>query len=105
MTQINKHIVEERDIIVDKRVTMLQYINTGILSLILGLASMIAVQLTSVKNNQATQQTEITRIKTIQDINTANISILDTRVKVLELNYTGIIKEWVDENYVRKPQR
>jgi len=89
----------------DKRVRFLQYINTGLLTLILGMASMIAVQLTKVNDAQSSMQAELLRIKTVQDINTVNISVLDNRVKVLELNYTADLKNWVDQNYVRKAQK
>lgn len=89
----------------DKRVRFLQYINTGLLSLILGMASMIAVQMTRVTNTQSIMQAELLRIKTVQDINTNNITVLDNRVKILELNWTTELKDWVDENYVRKGQK
>lgn len=89
----------------DKRVRLLQYINTFILTAILGMSTMAAVQLTQVKDTQSELQAEVLRIKTIQDINTTNISILDSRVKILEINATADLKNWVDLNYVRKPQK
>jgi hypothetical protein len=95
----------------DKRVNILQYINTGILTLTLSLAGFMYANITSVKTLQLTMQREnvefskeILRIKTIQDINTASISTLDKRINTLELNYLDYIKTWVDQNYVRKPQ-
>jgi hypothetical protein len=89
----------------DKRVRFLQYINTALLSLILGMASMIAIQMSNVNKSQSSMQAEILRIKTIQDINTTNITVLDNRVKILELNWTSELKNWVEENYVRKTQK
>lgn len=89
----------------DKRVKFLQYVNTGLLSLILGIAAMISVQMRHVNETQTIMTAEILRIKTVQDINTANISILDTRVKTLELGFTQDLKNWVDLNYVRKAQK
>lgn len=105
MTQ-NKHVslVEERDIVIDKRVTMLQYINTGILSLILGLATMIAMQLSTIKSNQAATQAELVRLRTVQDRNVNDVNSLDKRVVVLELNYTQDLKNWVEDNFIRRPQ-
>ena len=88
----------------DKRLRLLQYINTFILTAILGISAMAAVQLTQVKDKQTIYATELIRLKTIQDINTANIGILDSRVKVLEINSMSDIKNWVDENFVRRPQ-
>jgi hypothetical protein len=102
---INEGQIVERDFIVDKRVSMLQYINTGILTLILAIASMIAVTITDVKEQQANTQAELLRLKTIQDINVNNVGNLDNRVKTLEVNYTSELKMWVENNYVRKPQR
>ena len=89
----------------DKRVRLLQYINTFILTAILGMSTMAAVQLTSVKEIQSSLQAEVLRIKTVQDINTVNIGILDNRVKVLEISSMSDIKNWVEQNYVRKPQK
>ena len=89
----------------DKRVRFLQYINTALLSLILGMASMIAVQMGTVNRSQSIQDGELLRIKTVQDFNTTNIGILDTRVKTLELGYSQDLKNWVDLNYIRKAQK
>ena len=88
-----------------EKVVWLQYVNTTILSLILGLATMIAVTLATVKTDQAAYSAELIRIKTIQDINTGSIKDLDSRVSTLELNYLDYIKTWVDQNYIRKPQK
>jgi hypothetical protein len=89
----------------DKRVRFLQYINTGLLTLILGIATMISAQFGSINKAQTFQQSELLRLKTVQDINTNNITILDSRVKILELSWTTELKEWVEQNYVRKAQR
>jgi hypothetical protein len=104
MTNIKQNIIE-KDVIVDKRVTMLQYINTGILSLILGIATMISVQLSHIKEDQSVMQAELLRLKTVQDINVANVSTLSGKVQALEIGYAQDLKNWVDLNYVRKPQK
>ena len=89
----------------DKRVRFLQYINTALLTLILTMASMTAIQLTNLTKTQATQDTELQRIKTIQDYNTVAVVNLDSRLKTLELNRLEELKVWVEQNYVRKAQK
>jgi hypothetical protein len=88
----------------DKRVRFLQYINTGLLTLILGIASMLSVQFSRTHEMQTIQTAELLRIKTVQDINTTNIGILDSRVKTLEIGYSQDLKNWVELNFVRRPQ-
>ena len=90
----------------------LQYINTALLSLILGVASMTSVKMTRFNNElkqvqiaQEVMKSEDTRLKTIQDINTISLTNLDTRVTTLEIGYVESIKNWVDLNYMRKPQK
>jgi hypothetical protein len=54
---------------------------------------------------QIEMSTEDLRLKTIQDRNTTDVSSLNTRVTVLESNIMDRLKEWIDQNYIRKPQR
>ena len=89
----------------DKRVRFLQYINTGLLTLILAVSSFIGAQLISVTASQSRQDVELLRIKTVQDYNSIAVSSLDIRVKTLEVNWSSELKNWVDDNYVRKPQK
>jgi hypothetical protein len=89
----------------DSRLTFLQYLNTIMLTIIGIFTTVIFFMLTNVKEKQEETAKELLRIKTIQDINTGNIQGIDGRVKTLELNYLDYIKTWVDQNYLRKPQR
>ena len=89
----------------DKRVQLLQYINTGILTLILGVSIMVAGIVNDVKQSQVTQDSRIVKVETVQNINTTNITVLDDRVRSLEDKYATDIKEWVEANYVRKAQK
>jgi hypothetical protein len=88
----------------DKRTQMLQYLNTFILTCILGFAVMIFTTLNTVKKDNVEAQKELLRIKTIQDYNSAAIVKLDQRVDALEIMRDQEIKDWVDKNYVRRPQ-
>ncbi len=88
-----------------KKISFLQYLNTVILTVIGALALMIFITVNNVRNQQSLFSTELVRIKTIQDINTAAIKSLDTRVTTLELNYLEYMKTWVDQNYIRKDQK
>jgi hypothetical protein len=97
---------------VEKRMQFLQYLNTVILTMTLSLAGFIYANITGVKKEQEKMTIsqnefgkEILRIKTLQDINTAAIADIDGRVDKLELNFLDYIKNWVDQNYMRKPQQ
>jgi hypothetical protein len=90
---------------VEKRNSFLQYINTGILTLIAIFATMIFITVGNIRDVQVDQKAEMLRLKTIQDINVSAIKSVESRVSTLELNYLDYIKNWVDQNYVRKPQK
>jgi hypothetical protein len=94
------------------RVKFLQYLNTIILTVIGIFAIMIFTTVRSVRQDQtllkATQEEygkELLRLKTVQDINVAAIKDVASRISTLELNYLDYIKNWVDANYLRKPQK
>ena len=89
---------------VDKRVHFLQYVNTTILTLIFGVAIMIFTTVTNVKNTQQGAGQELVRLKAVQDINITNVDKLSSRVNMLETNYVESLKNWIDANYIRKPQ-
>jgi hypothetical protein len=89
----------------DKRVSFLQYLNTVILTAILGMATIISINVSKVRTDQETQAKELVSIKTIQDANTLSIQILNSRVSALEIYNQTMIKQWVDDNYVRLPQK
>jgi hypothetical protein len=94
------------------KISTLQYINTVILTIVGIFAMLIFLSLKgvqsvqdSIKKDQVEYSKELLRLKTVQDINIANHAALDKRVTTLEFNYLDYIKTWVDQNYIRKPQR
>lgn len=89
----------------EKRQQFLQYLNTSILSVILGLAMVMFVSMNNVKATQITMMEKIVKLEVIQQHNVTQVDAVDDRVKVLELNFTNELKRWVDENYVRKQQK
>jgi hypothetical protein len=89
---------------VDKRVAWLQYLNTGLLTLILGFAMMISSTVATLNKRQSDSEKEDLRLKTIQDMNVKNVDELYKRVTTLEVKYIEDIKGWVEFNYIRKPQ-
>lgn len=89
---------------VEKRVSMLQYLNTGLLTLICGFSVMAATELTAVKTNQSEIGKELIRMKTVQDINVENIKNVSNELSDLQLRSLTDYRTWVDNNYVRKPQ-
>ena len=89
----------------DKKVSFLQYLNTTILSIVGTITMVIFLTLNGIKVQQVEFAKELLRLKTIQDINVSNIKSVESRVTTLELNYLDYIKTWVDQNYLRKPQK
>ncbi len=89
----------------NKRINFLQYLNTTILTVILGVALMIFLTINSVKKDQSDIGKELVRLSTIQDMHILTIKDLETRITTLERNYLDNIKLWTDENYLRKSQR
>jgi hypothetical protein len=86
----------------EKKITVFQYINTVILTVIGIFAMMIYISNKDIKRNQNETGLELIRMKTIQDINTNNIGMIDKRLNTLETNYLDYIKTWVDDNFIRK---
>jgi hypothetical protein len=96
----------------NNKVGTLQYINTVILTVVGIFAMLIFISINNVRSDQQTMALsqiefgkELLRLKTVQDINVGSVKDLDKRVTTLELNYLDYIKTWVDQNYIRKPQR
>jgi hypothetical protein len=89
----------------EKKVEFLQYLNTTILTIIGILAIFIYTSVSDVKKQQVDFGAELLRIKTIQDINTTNISLINSRVSTLEKDNLIQFQAWVDQNYIRKPQQ
>jgi hypothetical protein len=96
-----KMVVQEK---INKRVTWLQYLNTGLISLVLGIAMMISSTVQALNNRQVESEKEDLRLKTVQDMNVKNVEDIDRRVLTLEGEYFDNLKAWVEANYVRKPQ-
>jgi hypothetical protein len=96
----------------ENKISILQYINTIILTTIGIFAFMIFTTVKNVREDQLsiqvkmeTLKTEDLRLKTVQDRNVDDIQRLDARVVVLETNYIDRLKEWIDANYIRKAQK
>jgi Sec-independent protein translocase protein TatA len=89
----------------DNRVNMLQYINTFILSVIAVIAVLIFTTTSKVRDAQTSAASELIRMKTVQDINVANIDQVDKRLTAVEQNQLEYIKTWVEDNFLRKPQK
>lgn len=64
------------------------------------IAALVIMMLTK----QADINSELIRLKTVQDIDLANMDKLTTRVITLERDNIAGLQKWVEENYVRKPQ-
>jgi len=88
-----------------KQVDWLKYLNTSILSVILGFTILVSRSLSIVKEDNIETQKELLRLKTIQDIDVSSMKAVELRVGLLELNYTEELKKWVENNYIRKPQK
>lgn len=88
-----------------ERLSFLQYLNTTILTIIGIITMVIFLMLNNIKKDQVDFAKELLRLKTVQDINVNNVVSIEKRVTNLELNYFDYIKNWIDENYIRKPQK
>jgi len=75
-----------------------QIIQTILLSVVCGLAVLIF-------SNQSQTGNELVRLKTIQDINVSNLDKMNTRVIALERDNIAVLQKWVEDNYLRKPQK
>jgi ABC-type Fe3+-citrate transport system substrate-binding protein len=93
------------DIDRDKQLTWLQYLNTVMLTLVGIFTTVIFFMITNVKESQSTNSQKMTKLETIQDVTTGNVTKVESRVTALELNYMDYLKNWVDQNYIRKPQK
>lgn len=86
----------------NKKSTFLQYIITSILSIIAIVSVSILFTVRNVQTLQTEQGKELVRLKTVQDNNVQSITSIGSRVSVLEINQTEIIKAWVELNFIRK---
>jgi len=89
---------------IESRVSLMQYINTVLITLVLAVSGFIFTKVELIERKQNEAGAELIRLKTVQDINTVNISNLHNRVFSLEVDNTEKLKKWIDENYTRKPQ-
>jgi hypothetical protein len=86
----------------EKQVRWLQYLNTFILTMILGFAMMIFYTVNGVKKDNQTLREEYVRINTNQIAVMKSVDEMDVRVKALELSYMTELKEWVRLNFEPK---
>ena len=83
----------------------LKYINTVLLAIIMSLSVLAFAKITTIHNSQEATGDKVIEVVTKQNELMRKVIDLDARVKVLEINYLNEIKTWVDDNYVRKPQK
>ena len=100
MTQTQEEKLEKTNL--EKRASFLQYLNTFLLSLILGVCIMVANIVSKVNSTQTIHATEIARLTAIQNTNTANIAILTTKIQAIESDKIAALKEWTLANFVMK---
>jgi hypothetical protein len=89
---------------INNRIDFLKYLNTIILTIIGIISGLVFFKVNCIQNQQQEQAKEIIRIKTIQDANTLSIASLLSRMNALEQYNQSVMKQWVDDNYVRLPQ-
>jgi Na+-translocating ferredoxin:NAD+ oxidoreductase RnfG subunit len=90
---------------VNGKLRTIEYINTMILTIIAIVSGLLFAKINHVTNNQEITSQELIRLKTVQEINVKSVEALNQRVTTLEFNYLDYIKTWVDQNYIRKPQK
>jgi hypothetical protein len=89
----------------ERQVKFVSYLNTVFLTLITGLAMLIFITVSTLRKEISSTQQAMIRFQVIQDHNTVQIDDVDARVKILEITNLQDIKNWIDLNYVRKPQK
>ena len=94
---------------IETKNSTLQIINTVLLS-IMSIASVamftkintVNNTMIELKNADSEMRTEQVRMKTVQDINTNNISLQEGRLLNVENEKIGEMKEWTEKYFVRK---
>jgi len=87
------------------KINFLQYLNTIILTIIGVFSIIIFLAVNNIRNNQQTQALDLMKLKTEQITLISKVNDIETRVRVLEINNTESIKNWIDANYIRKLQK
>ena len=89
----------------DRKITGLQYFNTVLLTIIsITLAILLGV-VAEVRHNQEMTSIEIAKQKVTQEMNVTRITKLEDRTANLEKYNESTIKDWVEQNFVRRPQK
>ena len=88
-----------------ERTSFMQYVNTALLAFIFGIAMLIFNKVSDISDTQTEQGIEQIRTKTILDITVANVKELTARVTTIENDRMVDIQTWIDERYIRKPQK
>jgi hypothetical protein len=86
----------------NKKIDIFKWAITIIVTLILGLSSMNAIMLNNIRTVQSVQASELVRIKAVQDINSANILLLNNRVSAIEAEKISEVKQWCLDTFVQK---
>ena len=96
----------------EKKVSFLQFLNTAILTIIGIFAGAILIsmnsmdtKISSIQAVQAVQASEIIRLDTNQKIVITNQGNFHTRVFDLEVNRAEQMKQYMETNFIRKPQK
>jgi hypothetical protein len=87
-----------------KTIGFLQYLNTFILAVLTIVSGLIFTTLVNIKVVQEEQGKEMIRLKTMQDVNVSNVNMLIKKSENELVNRISL-QDWVDDNFVRKPQR
>ena len=83
----------------------IQHLNTVLLAVIVGIAMLIFNKVDSISDLQTEQGIEQIRSKTVLDITVENVKELTARMTTIENDRMVNIQTWVDERYLRKPQK
>ena len=81
------------------------YINMILLAVIMSLSVLAFNKIAQIHDSQELNAKEMVRINTTQLNIIRDIDALDTRVKALELSYITELRNYMDDNFVRKPQK
>jgi hypothetical protein len=91
---------------VDKRqIDFLKYLNSFLLSCILGFSVFIFTTVTKVKDYQSAQAQEIVRMQERLNTLALNDSRQDAKIANIEQNNIQTILEYMEKNFIKKPEK
>lgn len=89
----------------EQKVAFLNYLNTFLLSVATAILTIVLIAVDNIKTGQENVAGEISRMKTVEEKTVEDVKDHDARIHALETTVVKETHDWVESNFVRKPQR